>query len=226
MYPVSLIYDKGLGDIAIYTRLLYGAGFWDFIALAESATDTADCRVYLSEIPTTSAVNSWYRGNVTLPPGGPYAVEIILLSTGAIIGDDLAEEDTASTSGGSGSTVTGITREQFAVKVLSVLGVYDKDAVDPEDQQNALDAYDAIYQELKDDGLVTWTQGGEGEVVPIRFLNSLISLTVATESLLGSYPQDGAATQRIMLGAIAANKRIRRQLASAQPTETVTVEYF
>lgn len=225
MYPISIRYDKDLGSLAINARMLYGAGYWDFANGVESAEDTANCRVFLAELPTSSLTQSWYTVDVTLPAApGPFPIEIFD-GNGDLIGDDLAPGTAAGSTGGAGSTAAGITREQLAIKVLSVLGVYERSGLDAEDQQNVLDAYDAVYQELKDDGLVTWAQG-DGEAIPVRFMNSIIAIVAATDVLLGSYPQDSLSTQRIMAGSVAAQRRIRRQLASAQDTETTTVEYF
>lgn len=122
-------------------------------------------------------------------------------------------------------STAGITRERFAQLVLSALGVYDRSGMDPEDYQNVYDAYDALYQELKDDGLVTWVQSAD-ELVPTRFYNSLVSIVAASDMLLGAYPQDVASTQRLVGKSVAAMNKIRRQLASAQPVEIVEAEYF
>lgn len=225
LYPISLRTDKGLGGNALSARILVGIGYWDFVAKQESATDTADCRAYLEELATSSDVNSWYRTQITLPPGdGPFAIEI-LDANGDIVGDDLAWGSEAAAAGGAGATAGGVTREQFAIKVLSTLSSYDRSGMDPQDQQNVLDAYDCIYQELKDEGLVTWAQG-EGELIPVRFLNSLVSLTAASNMLLGAYPQQGNSEQRLIVASQVADRRIRRQLASAQSTETTVTEYF
>jgi hypothetical protein len=228
MYLLSLRWDKGLGDTAISARMLYGAGYWDFANAQEVAEDSADTRVYLSELATSSATLSWYKAEITLPPAAlTLAIEILDSAVGAadnIIGDDLVTGG-VSVAGGAGSVSGGITRESFAVKVLTVLGVYDRSGIEADDQQNVLDAYDAVYQELKDDGLVTWSQG-EGELIPVRFMNSLVAIVAATDVLLGAYPQQPNRAQAIALGAVMGQRRIRKQLASAQDTETTTVEYF
>jgi hypothetical protein len=228
MYLLSLRWDKGLGDTAISARMLYGAGYWDFANAQEVAEDSADTRVYLSELATSSATLSWYKAEITLPPAAlTLAIEILDSAVGEadnIIGDDLVTGG-VSVAGGAGSISGGITRESFAVKVLTVLGVYDRSGIEADDQQNVLDAYDAVYQELKDDGLVTWSQG-EGELIPVRFMNSLVAIVAATDVLLGAYPQQPNRAQAIALGAAMGQRRIRKQLASAQDTETTTVEYF
>jgi hypothetical protein len=228
MYLLSLRWDKGLGDTAISARMIYGAGYWDFANEQESAVDSANTRVYLSELATSSATLSWYKAEITLPPSAlTLAIEILDSAVGAadnIIGDDLVTGG-VSVAGGAGSVSGGITRESFAVKVLTVLGVYDRSSIEADDQQNVLDAYDAVYQELKDDGLVTWSQG-DGELIPVRFMNSLVAIVAATDVLLGAYPQQPNRAQDIALGAVMGQRRIRKQLASAQDTETTTVEYF
>jgi hypothetical protein len=228
MYLLSLRWDKGLGDTAISARMLYGAGYWDFANAQEVAEDSADTRVYLSELATSSATLSWYKAEITLPPSAlTLAIEILDSAVGEvdnIIGDDLVTGG-VSVAGGTGSVSGGITRESFAVKVLTVLGVYDRSGIEADDQQNVLDAYDAVYQELKDDGLVTWSQG-EGELIPVRFMNSLVAIVAATDVLLGAYPQQPNRAQAIALGAAMGQRRIRKQLAAAQDTETTTVEYF
>jgi hypothetical protein len=228
MYLLSLRWDKGLGDTAISARMLYGAGYWDFANAQEMAEDSADTRVYLSELATSSATLSWYKAEITLPPSAlTLAIEILDSAVGEadnIIGDDLVTGG-VSVSGGAGSVSGGITRESFAIKVLTVLGVYDRSGIEADDQQNVLDAYDAVYQELKDDGLVTWSQG-DGELIPVRFMNSLVAIVAATDVLMGAYPQQQNRAQAIALGAAMGQRRIRKQLASAQDTETTTVEYF
>jgi hypothetical protein len=228
MYLLAHRDAKGRGDIAITGRMLYGAGYWDFANEQESAVDNANTRVFLSEFPTSSATLSWYKAEITLPPSAlTLAIEILDSAVGEtdnIIGDDLVTGG-VSVTGGAGSISGGITRESFAVKVLTVLGVYDRSGIEADDQQNVLDAYDAVYQELKDDGLVTWSQG-EGELIPVRFMNSLVAIVAATDVLLGAYPQPVARAQAIALGASMGQRRIRKQLASAQDTETTTVEYF
>jgi hypothetical protein len=228
MYLLSLRWDKGLGDTAISARMIYGAGYWDFANEQESAVDSANTRVYLSELATSSATLSWYKAEITLPPSAlTLAIEILDSAVGAadnIIGDDLVTGG-VSVAGGAGSVSGGITRESFAVKVLTVLGVYDRSSIEADDQQNVLDAYDAVYQELKDDGLVTWSQG-DGELIPVRFMNSLVAIVAATDVLLGAYPQQPNRAQAIALGAAMGQRRIRKQLASAQDTETTTVDYF
>jgi hypothetical protein len=229
MYLLSLRWDKGLGNAAISGRMLYGAGYWDFANEQESAVDNANTRVYLSELATSSATLSWYKAEITLPPTElTLAIEILDSAVGEadnIIGDDLVTGGVSAASGGAGSISGGITRESFAVKVLTVLGVYDRSGIEADDQQNVLDAYDAVYQELKDDGLVTWSQG-DGELIPVRFMNSLVAIVAATDVLIGAYPQQPNRAQAIALGAAMGQRRIRKQLASAQDTETTTVEYF
>jgi hypothetical protein len=228
MYLLAHRDAKGRGDITITGRMLYGVGYWDFANEQESAVDNANTRVFLSEFPTSSATLSWYKAEITLPPSAlTLAIEILDSAVGAadnIIGDDLVTGG-VSVTGGAGSISGGVTRESFAVKVLTVLGVYDRSGIEADDQQNVLDAYDAVYQELKDDGLVTWSQG-DGELIPVRFMNSLVAIVAATDVLMGAYPQQPNRAQAIALGAAIGQRRIRKQLASAQDTETTTVEYF
>lgn len=220
LFETGIRWDRNTAGI--YATLSYNGGYWDFQALTVSATLTSGCKVGLTELSDGSPL-SWYYGGFRVPAGGPYAVQICL-ADGTRIGDDI----TPAPSAPAAPVVSGrtLTREQFAIKVLSTLAAYDRSTPDAEDTQNVLDAYDAVYQELKDDGLVTWTQNGEEEAIPIRFVNPLVALVASTPVLLGSYPQPAARMQALVLAGSAAKNQIRRQFASAQGTETTVMEYF
>jgi hypothetical protein len=85
----TIRYDKGLGNAEVYARIINGATFWDFVALAWVGAETSHCRVFLAEFDDTSATQSWYYAQITPPTGGPWPVEIYRLS-GVLIGNDFA----------------------------------------------------------------------------------------------------------------------------------------
>lgn len=110
-----------------------------------------------------------------------------------------------------------MTREQFAIKVLSMLGVYNRSTLDAADLENVNDAYEGIYYTLADDGLVTWAITDD---VPIKYslpLIELVSNEIAPFYL--SPKKDDDWKQRKI-------NQIRHQLASGQDPEPVTAEYF
>lgn len=85
----SLRYDKGLGNSEVYCRVTNGNLFFNFSTIAWVGTEVAGCRVFLTEYPDTSTVQSWYAGVIPpVPVGGPYGVDVVRLSTGAVIGND------------------------------------------------------------------------------------------------------------------------------------------
>lgn len=110
-----------------------------------------------------------------------------------------------------------MTIEQFAVKVLSKLGIYGRSALEPEDLENVTDAYNAVYLVLADDGLVSWSATDD---IPDRFSLSLITLVAAE---IASFYNIPSPDPRIPM---MATNAIRRQMASGQDTEPVTAEYF
>lgn len=120
-----------------------------------------------------------------------------------------------------------MTRSQLAMKVMLKLGLHDKgNSLDPEDQENVLDAYDAIYQELKDDGLVTWAQPtvADDEDIPERFMLSLSTMTAAAVADYFKIPE--ATVSRLLVLAEKSKHMIRRQLANDQVIEPVEAEYY
>jgi hypothetical protein len=113
---------------------------------------------------------------------------------------------------------------KLAEKVLSKVGVYDRNATDPADLQNIVDAYAAVYLVLKDDGLVTWAYSASDEAdIPDRFSLSLIDLIKAEVADFYAFTEPAIGWDRFRLNA---TNKIRRQLANSQPTETVQAEYF
>lgn len=152
MYPVSLIYDAGLGNVAIYLRLRYGLGFWDFANEQESAIETADCRVFLTELPV-SVAESWYVADITVPANGPFPVEIVLLSTGDKIGNDLAPSSAAS---GSGSVIVGSgdyapNRAQILQDAMEICG-YEFNSADPDAIESASRTLNSLIKALNTNG--------------------------------------------------------------------------
>lgn len=72
---------------------------------------------------------------------------------------------------------TSLTIEQFAIKVLMKLGVYEPgNSLNAVDLQNVSDAYNAVYQTLLDEGLVNWTSSDD---IPVRFSLPLIDLVMS-----------------------------------------------
>ena len=91
----SLRTDKGLGNSEVYARVVNGALFYDFSAVAWVSVETSGCRVFLAEYPDSSPVQSWYAGNLPpVPAGGPYGVDIVRLSSGTVIGNDFITQST------------------------------------------------------------------------------------------------------------------------------------
>lgn len=120
------------------------------------------------------------------------------------------------------STTDTLTREQFAVKVLMKLTVYDAGSqLEPADLRNVKDAYDAIYQTLLDEGLVTWKATDN---IPIRFSLPLIDLVASQIKLYYGIPQTPFDTMPILDQPPV--KTIRRQLASPYVPDVTATEYF
>lgn len=120
-----------------------------------------------------------------------------------------------------------MTRSELAKKVMLKLGLHDKgNSLDPEDQENILDAYDSIYQELKDDGLVTWAQptATDSENIPERFMLSLSTMTAAAVADYYKLPE--STISRLVILSEKAKHTIRRQLANEQVIKPVEAEYF
>jgi hypothetical protein len=86
---IAIRYDKGLGNAAVYARLLGPLGFWDFTALSWSVAEVSDCRAFMAEASDSSDDLSWYQAQIAVPEGGPYPVEYVALSTGDVIGNDI-----------------------------------------------------------------------------------------------------------------------------------------
>lgn len=115
-----------------------------------------------------------------------------------------------------------MTIEQLAVKVLSKLGSYSRETLDPVDLENVTDAYNSVYSILADDGLVTWAQS-DTENIPDRFLSSLKMLITAELADDYQFPEPAVGWMKAKQQAV---NVIRRQLASGQPTEPVCAEYM
>jgi hypothetical protein len=82
-------YTQGLGDNAIYTRLRGADGyFWDFSTQAWVGTEISDCRVYLLERDDYDSVDSLYSAEASLPAGGPWVEETVLVSSNRVLGYD------------------------------------------------------------------------------------------------------------------------------------------
>lgn len=117
---------------------------------------------------------------------------------------------------------TTLTIEQFAIKVLMKLGVYEPgNSLNAVDLQNVSDAYDAVYQTLLDEGLVNWTSASD---IPVRFSLPLIDLVMSQIKQF----YNGTITQVDLMpiadqpGTLA----IRRQLATPYVQEETDIEAF
>ena len=110
-----------------------------------------------------------------------------------------------------------MTIEQFAIKVLSRIGVYSRSTLDAADLENVNDAYQAVYYTLADDGLVTWAITDD---IPIRFTLPLTLLVAAEIGPFYNIPEIDPRLKQLAVNSI------RRQLASGQDPEPVTAEYF
>lgn len=118
--------------------------------------------------------------------------------------------------------ITALTIEEFAVKVLMKMTVYDSSSqLDAVDLQNVSDAYDAIYQTLLDDGIVTWTATDD---IPVRFSLPLIDLVAGQVKPYYGIPQNPYDMMPILDQP--AVKTIRRQLAAPYVPEETDVEFF
>jgi hypothetical protein len=102
-----LLYDKGLGNVAIRAALMDGDLFYDFSAESFGA-ETEGSKAWMAEQASAAAdTTAYYLAEFTVPQGGPYAVKIILDSTGDLIGTDLVWGGTeAETAAGAATDIT------------------------------------------------------------------------------------------------------------------------
>lgn len=111
-----------------------------------------------------------------------------------------------------------LTIEQIASKVLQKL-VRQRD-VGAEDLENVTDAYNCIYQQLADDGLVTWSATDD---IPDRFTLPIIEILCSELASSYGVPEPSITWKMSKLSAI---NTIRRQLATGQDAESVCAEYM
>jgi hypothetical protein len=105
---------------------------------------------------------------------------------------------------------------------MSKLGVYDRGgSLAPEDLQNVADAYEGIYNQLFDEGIVTWALADTD--IPNRFQLSLTSLITAEIAAFYHVTPPPEGWTKYKMVALAT---IRRQLATSQDPEPVTAEYY
>lgn len=114
----SLRYTKGLGNAEIYVRIPSAGTFWDFTASAWSGTEITTCRVFMTEFPDTSTLTSWYLAEFTPPVGGPYSVEIVRLSTGEVVGNDIIY----ASPGGTVTPTTGFVVQDIFKAAMEIIG--------------------------------------------------------------------------------------------------------
>ena len=86
---VTLRYDKGLGNAAVYCRMPNAGQFWNFTTLQWQG---AENDFYLAEFADTSAIQSWYYASLPVPTGGPYPIEIWY--NGQMVGNDISISET------------------------------------------------------------------------------------------------------------------------------------
>jgi len=91
----SIRYDKGLGNSEVYARVVNNTQFYNFSTVAWVDSEVSGCRIFLTEYPDSSTTQSWYAENLpAVPVGGPYGVDIVRLSSGDTIGNDLITQST------------------------------------------------------------------------------------------------------------------------------------
>jgi hypothetical protein len=112
-------------------------------------------------------------------------------------------------------------QQKLAEKVLSKLGTWDQGTVSAVDQQNVTDAYDGVYEVLKDEGLVTWSAT---EDVPTKFEAAIIM--IVTSQLKSDYRQAVSAIDAAPIHLHPATMMIRRQLATPYVPEVTTATYY
>lgn len=111
----SVRFTKGLGNEAVYARILDGATFWNFVTLVWVEVETAQCRAFLAELTDSSVDSSWYQAAITPPDGGPFAIEVVY--DGGVIGYDL----TPAAAGHSTVPRTGLTGKQILDDVFATV---------------------------------------------------------------------------------------------------------
>lgn len=112
-------------------------------------------------------------------------------------------------------------QQKLAERVLSKLGVWDQSTVSAVDQQNVSDAYEGVYEVLKDEGLVTWSAT---EDIPTKHETAIIVLVAAQVKPDYHIPQNQADMLPIHIHP--ATLMIRRQLATPYvPTDTTATYY-
>jgi hypothetical protein len=98
---------------------------------------------------------------------------------------------------------------------------YDKSGVDPEDLENAIEAYEGVHHILNDKDLVSWDIEQD---IPDSFKLAMTALTA--KQLLPLYPIGATETQVVMNSAEAGYLLLCGQMAEGQEVETVKAEYY
>lgn len=76
---------KGLGNLECYARFRSLGQYWDLVALAWVASESADTLHALAEYPDAGdSVESNYGADILYPPGGPFTIELIKITTGEV----------------------------------------------------------------------------------------------------------------------------------------------
>ncbi len=85
--------DIGLGNAAVYARLRNATGqFYNFVTPGWG-TLVANAKTFLTEVADSDLATSLYVSTVTVPTGGPWIVEVVRDSTGAVYGYDTTRDD-------------------------------------------------------------------------------------------------------------------------------------
>lgn len=104
----AIRYDKGLGNAAIYARLMNSSlQYYNFSSLQFVATEESGCKLFMTEYPDISPALSWYITPLTPPAGGPYNIDIVLASDSSVIGNDVVTTETVAQSQ-NGSTLSDL----------------------------------------------------------------------------------------------------------------------
>ena len=112
-------------------------------------------------------------------------------------------------------------QQKLAQRVLSKLGVWDQETVGAVDQQNVTDAYNGVYEVLKDEGLVTWSSSDD---IPTKHETAIIMLVVS--QLKPDYRIPQSQTDLVPIHLHPATMMIRRQLATPYVPQDTTATYY
>jgi hypothetical protein len=120
MRIVTIRDRKGQGDLALYVRLRnVSVEYWDFVTGAWVPTEVANSRVYLTEYPDSSTVESRYQNSILLPPAD-LTIEYVRSFDGLVIGEETIDGGAVAGSG-TGQNVVTVTALEGTTPVPNVL---------------------------------------------------------------------------------------------------------